>query len=182
MSLPEASASRVLDRATLRHQKTLELFHVIIDRLENEPQISTAGSNGHSEQIVLDVEGSRARYLLVRLPKSQSLPVLSPREQEIVRMVAQGHPNKVIAGVLNISCWTVGTHLRRVFSKLGVTSRAAMIARLIEQHSLADTGLLSDARSSKPQKVMVSIEDQPIMKKPSTASAVHCLVELGKRQ
>jgi DNA-binding CsgD family transcriptional regulator len=57
---------------------------------------------------------------------------LSPREQEIVRMVAEGHPNKVIAAVLNISTWTVGTHLRRIFAKFGVGSRAAMVARYLE--------------------------------------------------
>lgn len=57
---------------------------------------------------------------------------LTPREQEIVRMVALGHPNKTIAAVLEISAWTVGTHLRHVFAKLGVSSRAAMIARLTE--------------------------------------------------
>ena len=57
---------------------------------------------------------------------------LSPREQEIVRMVAKGHPNKVIADVLNISSWTVCTHLRRIFAKLGVGSRAAMVAQLLE--------------------------------------------------
>jgi hypothetical protein len=49
-------------------------------------------------------------------------------------MVAKGYPNKTIAGVLNISCWTVGTHLRRIFAKLGVASRAAMIARIMEEH------------------------------------------------
>jgi len=47
-------------------------------------------------------------------------------------MVAQGHCNKVIAGVLSISSWTVCTHLRRIFAKLGVGSRAAMIARFME--------------------------------------------------
>jgi DNA-binding CsgD family transcriptional regulator len=57
---------------------------------------------------------------------------LSPREREIVRMVAQGHSNKIIADVLNISSWTVGTHLRRIFAKLGVGSRAAVVARLPE--------------------------------------------------
>jgi DNA-binding CsgD family transcriptional regulator len=57
---------------------------------------------------------------------------LSPREQEIVRMVAKGHPNKIIADVLNISSWTVCTHLRRIFAKLGVGSRAAMVAQLLE--------------------------------------------------
>jgi hypothetical protein len=47
-------------------------------------------------------------------------------------MVADGHSNKIIADVLNISSWTVCTHVRRIFAKLGVGSRAAMVARLIE--------------------------------------------------
>jgi DNA-binding CsgD family transcriptional regulator len=61
--------------------------------------------------------------------------LLTPREREIVRMVARGHQNKVIAAVLNISSWTVCTHLRRIFSKVGVSSRAAMVAKL------ADSGI-----------------------------------------
>src|SRR5439155_26470152 len=72
------------------------------------------------------------RYLLMRLHKSEERVQLSPREQEIVRMVAGGHPNKIIASVLNISSWTVCTYLRRIFAKLGVTSRAARVARTSE--------------------------------------------------
>ena len=34
--------------------------------------------------------------------------MLSPREEEIARMVAAGYPNKTIAAVLDISSWTVG--------------------------------------------------------------------------
>jgi len=45
-------------------------------------------------------------------------------------MVARGYPNKTIASVLDISAWTVSTHLRRIFAKLGVSSRAAMVAEL----------------------------------------------------
>jgi DNA-binding CsgD family transcriptional regulator len=72
---------------------------------------------------------------------------LSPREHEIVRMVAKGHPNKVIADVLNISSWTVCTHLRRIFAKLGVGSRAAMVAQLLELGVLAsDRHVPSDPR------------------------------------
>jgi DNA-binding CsgD family transcriptional regulator len=72
------------------------------------------------------------------MPKSKASRIrLSPREQEIVRMVAKGHPNKVIADVLNISSWTVCTHLRRIFAKLGVGSRAAMVAQLLELGVLA---------------------------------------------
>lgn len=55
---------------------------------------------------------------------------LSPREQEIARLVAIGYPNKTIAGILDISPWTVATHVRRIFNKLGVHGRAAMIAEL----------------------------------------------------
>jgi DNA-binding CsgD family transcriptional regulator len=89
-----------------------------------------------AEEIILDVDLDGARYLLIRMPKAEQPRVqLSPRELEIVRMVAQGHPNKVIADVLSISCWTVSTYLRRVFAKLGVGSRAAMVARMMETKS-----------------------------------------------
>jgi DNA-binding CsgD family transcriptional regulator len=58
------------------------------------------------------------------------MTLLSPREREIARMVAQGYPNKTIASVLDISSWTVSSHLRRIFVKLQVSSRAAMATRL----------------------------------------------------
>lgn len=46
-------------------------------------------------------------------------------------MVAKGHTNQAIADVLGISSWTVSTHLRRVFAKLHVNSRAAMVADVV---------------------------------------------------
>lgn len=54
---------------------------------------------------------------------------LTGRELEIAVLVAQGHPTKNIAYRLRISEWTVSTHLRRIFAKLGVYSRAAMVYR-----------------------------------------------------
>ena len=60
-------------------------------------------------------------------------PQLSPREEEIVWLVAQGCPDKVIADKLQISRWTVGTHLRRIFAKLAVNSRAEMVAIAVKQ-------------------------------------------------
>ena len=83
--------------------------------------------------VIMDMEIDGIRCLLVRTENSSPGTVkLSPREGEIVRMIAKGYPNKAIAGVLEISGWTVCTHLRRIFSKLGVTSRAAMIARVMD--------------------------------------------------
>ncbi len=72
---------------------------------------------------------------------------LSPREQEIARMVAEGYPNKTIAAVLDISSWTVGTHLRRIFAKLGVRTRASMVARLLEDYSPREQSKLADSSS-----------------------------------
>ena len=86
---------------------------------------------GMSEQLLFDADVEGRRYLLLRLPaEDKKPPALSPREMEVARLVAQGLPNKVIACELEISTWTVGTHVRRLFAKLGVTSRAAMVARL----------------------------------------------------
>jgi len=54
---------------------------------------------------------------------------LSARELQIAIMVAQGHGTKAIAHRLQISEWTVATYLRRVFAKLNVENRAAMVYR-----------------------------------------------------
>ncbi len=91
-------------------------------------------------EVILDIQIANFRYTLTRYfsPKtSPSQTNLSPREQEIVRLVAKGHPNKIIAAVLEISPWTVSTHLRRVFAKLGVSSRAEMVARVFDENMLS---------------------------------------------
>ena len=81
------------------------------------------------ELLDVEIDGVRCRcHWLARPPPGASL---SPREQEIVRMVAKGHTNQAIADVLGISSWTVSTHLRRVFAKLHVNSRAAMVADVV---------------------------------------------------
>lgn len=61
---------------------------------------------------------------------------LSPRENEIARMVALGHTNRAIASLLDISLYTVSTHMRRIFTKLGVGTRAEMIAVLSDNPQL----------------------------------------------
>jgi two-component system nitrate/nitrite response regulator NarL len=80
------------------------------------------------EEIVAEIEYGGMHYKLVRLAPSCTQATLSPREQEIVRLVSSGHPNKTIAHKLAISQHTVNTHVRRIFLKLGVNSRAEMVA------------------------------------------------------
>lgn len=62
--------------------------------------------------------------------KDESLD-LSPREEQILQLVAKGHSNKLIAGNLGMSFDTVRTHLKRVFKKLHVQSRTEAAMRYI---------------------------------------------------
>jgi DNA-binding CsgD family transcriptional regulator len=120
------------------------LVRQLVSDIIEEDRLAATAEVSKTDQVILDVEVDGVRCLLLRVPESQT--ALSPRELEIARMVAKGYPNKAIASVLEISSWTVASHLRRVFSKLGVSSRAAMVARLLEDGSLADL-----ARGAPPQ-------------------------------
>jgi DNA-binding CsgD family transcriptional regulator len=123
-----------------RNKRVDELIRKLVGQVAGSLDLSPRSSRTpNQEEIIIDTILDGARYLLVRLPEPGRFSIsLSPREQEIVRMVAKGYPNKTIAGVLNISLWTVCTHLRRTFAKLGVTSRAAMVARLMEERRTWD--------------------------------------------
>jgi ATP/maltotriose-dependent transcriptional regulator MalT len=59
----------------------------------------------------------------------RSVLQLSPREKEVLAFVAQGMSNKEIGQALFISPVTVKVHVRHIFEKLGVRSRAAAALR-----------------------------------------------------
>lgn len=113
--------------------------HRLVERLLREVKRTSrrvrdpAAPDYGSSQVLLNVEVDGLRVVVTR-EALQEAPriVLSPREYEVARMVARGYPNKTIASVLEISPWTVSTHLRRIFAKLDVASRAAMVAKLLE--------------------------------------------------
>jgi DNA-binding NarL/FixJ family response regulator len=58
-----------------------------------------------------------------------SVLTLSPREKEVLSLVAQGLSNREIGLALFISPVTVKVHVRHIFDKLGVKSRAAAAIR-----------------------------------------------------
>lgn len=59
---------------------------------------------------------------------------LTDREIEVLRLIASGRSNKQIAADLHLSPKTVSSHLSHIFTKIGVTSRAAATAFAFEQN------------------------------------------------
>jgi DNA-binding CsgD family transcriptional regulator len=57
-------------------------------------------------------------------------PELTDRQQELMQLVADGRTNAEIAATLHLSPHTVRTHLMNIFERLGVTTRAAAVARV----------------------------------------------------
>lgn len=78
-------------------------------------------------------------YLLSRIRSGErselafSDPILSPREIEILRMIAEGLGNKEIASKLRISDHTVKFHISSIFAKLGAANRAEAVTLGIRQ-------------------------------------------------
>jgi DNA-binding NarL/FixJ family response regulator len=58
---------------------------------------------------------------------------LTRREEEVAALVAQGLTNRYIATELSISERTVATHVRKILSKLGLSSRSRLAAWVTER-------------------------------------------------
>jgi DNA-binding NarL/FixJ family response regulator len=65
----------------------------------------------------------------VEEPGGDTLGGLSPRENEVLDLLAKGFLQKEIADQLGISYWTVQTHTARIYEKLQVRSRAQAVAK-----------------------------------------------------
>ncbi|WP_373510182.1 helix-turn-helix transcriptional regulator [Thiocapsa sp.] len=58
---------------------------------------------------------------------------MTQREPQVAVLVSKGLGNTQIADRLRLSEWTVSSYLRRIFVKLGVRTRAAMVARVMAE-------------------------------------------------
>ena len=82
-------------------------------------------------------EGSQA-FAVQRTDKSETIPdalrgtwaTLTPREQEIARLLARGYDRKLIASTFTISQETVKTHTKHIYQKLDIHSRRELVALL----------------------------------------------------
>jgi two-component system, NarL family, nitrate/nitrite response regulator NarL len=95
---------------------------------------------------------ARIRRCLDRVDASGVAPAahgrlpLTPRELQVLRLLAEGNDPKAIAERLVISPKTVASHLQRVMAKLGVHSRVHAVARAYEE------GLIAPADASFPDR------------------------------
>ena len=81
------------------------------------------------------VAGVVARQL--RNPRASGTPaddtVLTPRERDVLALVAQGMPNRAIGDALGITERTARTHVSNILAKLGLTSRTQAALYAVEQ-------------------------------------------------
>jgi two-component system response regulator DctR len=90
--------------------------NALVDRVEQ----ALAASRAH-------LEAARSTSKL-----AQSLAELTEREREVMRLVVEGKPNKLVADALGISVRTVEVHRARVFDKMKVRS-AVELANLLRR-------------------------------------------------
>ena len=124
--LREALGTWVRARAPYEEARTrvllAEACRALGDRESADREVDTARA------IFQDLE---AMPDLARLTGSDEL--LSPRELEVLRLLATGATNKAIAEKLVLSERTVDRHVSNIFGKLGVSSRAAATAYAFER-------------------------------------------------
>jgi DNA-binding CsgD family transcriptional regulator len=89
--------------------------------------LTTMGADGFAERArhELAALGEKARKRSV-----ETASTLTPQETLVARLARDGHTNQEIAGQLFLSSRTVQYHLRKVFTKLGITSRRELRSAL----------------------------------------------------
>ncbi len=65
-----------------------------------------------------------------RAGTARSESLLTPRQRELIQLVADGHTNAEIARHLFVSVSTIRKHLENIYDRLGVTNRTAAVAQL----------------------------------------------------
>jgi DNA-binding CsgD family transcriptional regulator len=126
-SSPPGARSNIVDtvlddRPTCLARFTLEerSFQLVIchKHIQQPTEVVRFDLNGSTVAILEDVAPVEVQGIVARL---------TGRELQIAALVAEGNATKNIAHKLCISEWTVVTHLRRIFAKLNVDNRAAMV-------------------------------------------------------
>ena len=129
----ESGAPFELGRARIELARALVALGRVQDARQEAQRALALLSELHAE-----LEMSRARAFLESLPQEGATATkshnendagLTKREIEVLRLVADGLNNQIIADTLFVSEHTIHRHVANIFSKLSVSSRAAAVAQ-----------------------------------------------------
>jgi DNA-binding NarL/FixJ family response regulator len=138
VSLPDMTGYEVCRQ--LRDASGDELAIFLLSGARTEPADRVAGLLLGADDFIVkpfdpgELRARVQRFLARRNPVARPEPQphrkpITPREREVLRLLAEGHGQKEIARQLSISAKTVGTHIQRMLAKLGAHSRAELVAR-----------------------------------------------------
>lgn len=114
-------------------------------RMEAERQTNPLPKNGRQllgNAIIGNIHTDRCDYFVTENDGNASdeppsaVACLTSREIQISYLIAEGKCDKEIARQLGISTYTVREHLRRIFSKLNVCRRAAVVSWILRRHDI----------------------------------------------
>jgi DNA-binding NarL/FixJ family response regulator len=144
-SLPILNGVEVTRQIRRRLPRTEVLIFTMHDNEALVTQLLQAGARGYllksdaNRHLVAAIEALASHKPFFTAGASEALlrsftarphpvdPVLTSRECQIVRLIAEGHTNKAIAKLLNISLKTVETHRATVMRKLDLSSSAGLV-------------------------------------------------------
>jgi len=95
------------------------------------------GTYLHPEHVQLLLEGAPSGPV-TQESTGDSYDLLSPREQQVLRLIALGHTNQRVAGMLGLSVKTVETYKSRLMAKLDLTGRAALVRYALQRGLLEE--------------------------------------------
>ena len=102
---------------------------------------------------------------VTRLVSAEGEPLLSAREQQVVRFVAEGLGNREIATELNLSEHTVKNYMFHIFNKLGISSRVELVLYAANQRTSSRLKNGNIQVGNKPLR-----EDSSLLKTTAAAS------------
>jgi DNA-binding NarL/FixJ family response regulator len=119
----------------------------VFSRTESSKTLAKCINSVHQGQVW--ASSAELRYLIEAFQESALVPlvdsrleaILSKREQDVVRCVAEGLSNREIAKRLKLTEHTVKNYLFRIFDKLGVSSRAEVVLYVFRLRKEMGAGL-----------------------------------------
>jgi two-component system, NarL family, response regulator LiaR len=97
-------------------------------------EVARAVRAAHAGEALLDpAVAARLVDAIAQAPGEAPREQLTPRERQVLELIAQGRPNKLIARELEISEKTVKAHVSRVLEKLGVSDRTQAALYAVRQ-------------------------------------------------